>query len=92
MFVPLYDSILAGSQATEVAALFDDSALVRLGLADAGVLRDMVKRYQAAPEYFSTQSISILVALELQCRDILTASAGNKSCRSLEPAPHMANS
>ena len=73
MFVPLYDSILAGSQAREVAELFDHSALEQLGVADIGAVRAFVNKYQTAPEVFSTQTVSILVGLELQCRDILAA-------------------
>ena len=70
MFMPLYDSILAGSQAVEVAALFDDPVLAKLGVADANVVRNFVRKYQAEPKIFSTQTISILVGLELQCREI----------------------
>ncbi len=92
MFVPLYDSVLAGTQAREVAGLFDDSALVRLGLADAEVLQNMVRKYQAAPEFFSTQSVSILVALELQCRDILGDSLSATELSAPEPASRVANS
>jgi len=95
MFLPLYDSVLAGSQAKEVAALFDDSVLVRLGLADAEVLRNMIKKYQAAPEVFSTQSVSLLVSLELQCRDMLGESFGaaeSSGPSRSEPPSHAANS
>src|ERR1019366_409268 len=71
IFLQLYDSVLAGSQANEVRALLDNSVLVRLGLADVDVLRDLVKKYQSAPEITSTLVVSDLVALEIKCREIL---------------------
>jgi asparagine synthase (glutamine-hydrolysing) len=71
IFQGIYDSVLAGTQAKEVRALFENSVLVGLGLADAEVLRNLLKRYQNAPEISLSPQISDLVALELRCRDIL---------------------
>jgi asparagine synthase (glutamine-hydrolysing) len=71
MFLPVYDSVLAGSQAREVSALLSQSILVKLGLADPLVLEDLVKSYQISPDISSTLVISDLVALELICREIL---------------------
>ena len=71
MFVQLYDSVLAGSQAREVAALFENSTVAKLGVANGDVLQSIVRDYQANPDAFSTQAVSILVGLELQCRDIV---------------------
>jgi asparagine synthase (glutamine-hydrolysing) len=71
IFVPLYDAVLAGSQASEVKALAENSLLARLGVADAKGLRNMVQRYQSSPEITSTVVISDLIALELICREMV---------------------
>ena len=71
IFLQLYDSVLAGSQAAEVRSLLDHSVLVRLGLADAHVLRNLVKTYQSAPEINSTLVVSDLIAMEIACREML---------------------
>jgi hypothetical protein len=75
IFVPLYDAVLAVSQANEVKALAENSLLARLGVADAKVLRNMVQRYQSSPEISSTVVISDLIALELICREMVGESA-----------------
>ena len=71
MFLQLYDSVLAGSQAHEVQALVEDSVLARLGIVDANVLRNQVKQYQSSPHMTSTVPVSDVVALEILCREIL---------------------
>ena len=71
MFLPMYDSVLAGHHRTEVRALFEDSMLVKLGIVDPKAILDRVEKYQDAPDIFSTMYISDLVALELHCRDAL---------------------
>jgi hypothetical protein len=69
--LPVYDSVLAGSQAREVSALLSQSILMKLGLVDPLVLENLVKSYQISPDISSTLVISDLVALELICREIL---------------------
>jgi asparagine synthetase B (glutamine-hydrolysing) len=85
IFLELYDSVLAGTQAREVRALLERSVLVRLGLADATVIGNLIKRYQSSPEISSTLVVSDLVAVEIACREILGESTlaeepGDASC------------
>ncbi len=70
-FSPQYSAVLAGSQATEVRNIFNDSVLVRLGLADGNALRALVEKYQKAPATNTSLQISDWVALEIAGREIL---------------------
>jgi hypothetical protein len=71
MFVALYEWVLTGSQASQVRALFQDSILVKLGVVDAEVVRNLIKEYQIRPVHAVTPTISDLVTLEIACREIL---------------------
>jgi asparagine synthase (glutamine-hydrolysing) len=83
IFVPLYDAVLAGSQASEVKALAENSLLVQLGVADTKVLRNLVRHYQGNPENGSTVVIWDLIALELICREMLGESASSATMGSI---------
>jgi asparagine synthase (glutamine-hydrolysing) len=71
IFQQQYDSVLAGSQAHEVKALSENSVLVRLGIADARVMRNIVAKYQSELDIGLSLPISDMIALELMCREIL---------------------
>lgn len=71
MFLTLYDSVLAGTQASEVRALFDHSILVRLGIADSEAVQNLLRRYQASPDLGSTLKVCELVVQEIACRDMV---------------------
>jgi asparagine synthase (glutamine-hydrolysing) len=71
VFVQQFDSVLAGSQAHEVEALSENSVLVRLGVADGRVMRNMVQKYQTELDVGLSLPVSDLIALELMCREIL---------------------
>ena len=89
VFTPQFDSVLAGSQAQQVKSMSENSVLVRLGVADAGVLRALVAQYQNCPEDGTSLVISDLIALELICREILgecehTATVDNQESTKLQ--------
>jgi asparagine synthase (glutamine-hydrolysing) len=69
-FLPQYDSVLAGSQAEEVRALFENSVLARLGMTDENEVQNLVKAYQSTPKLISTRAIADLVGLEIECREV----------------------
>lgn len=92
IFMPLYDAVLAGTQANQVKALVENPILARLGVADAKVLRNLVERYQSRPEITSTVVISDLIALELICREMLGESAPLVKASEPIPAEKMAQS
>ena len=92
IFMPLYDAVLAGTQANQVKALVENPLLGRLGVADAKVMRNLVQRYQSSPELTSTVAISDLIALELICRDMLGESLSLVRTGELIPAENMAQS
>ncbi len=71
MFLTLYDSVLAGTQASEVRALFDHSILVSLGIADSEAIQSLLRRYQASPDLGSTLKVCELVVQEIACRDMV---------------------
>ena len=70
-FAHMFDSVLGGSQANEVRALFDDPILAQLGLLDAQAARGLINSYQSAPKMGQTLVVSELVAIETFCREVL---------------------
>jgi hypothetical protein len=91
MFLQMYDTVLAGYHKKEIRALFENSILVELGIADRKAILDRVEKYQAAPDIFSTMYVSDLVGLELHCRDTL-AQAGPSSSYKKSGAKMLENS
>jgi asparagine synthase (glutamine-hydrolysing) len=71
IFLEQYDAVLAGTQAQEVKRLSENLVLVRLGIADASVVRTLIDGYQHHPEIGLSLVVSDLIALELRCREIL---------------------
>jgi asparagine synthase (glutamine-hydrolysing) len=70
-FSHIFYSVLGGSQAAEVRALFDDPILARLGVLDAQAARNLVRDYQNAPQTGDSRAVSEVLALEIACRQIL---------------------
>ena len=81
----MFDSVLRGSQANEVRALFDDPVLARLGLLNPQAARRLIESYQIAPKIGETLMVSELLGIEIFCREVLgepistTISGGQKS-------------
>jgi asparagine synthase (glutamine-hydrolysing) len=84
-FAHMFDSVLRGSQANEVRALFDDPVLARLGLLNPQAARRLIESYQIAPKIGETLMVSELLGIEIFCREVLgepistTISGGQKS-------------
>jgi len=72
MFVPMYDSVLAGSRAEEVRALFHDPIIAQVGVGNPGAIRAVVDAYQRDPSVLgSAMRVSELIGLEMTYREIL---------------------